>query len=126
MLSSALTTTNYDYFPSTDDTAADSTQDPHTKETKKTFPAETSSIEQAESSSPAREKDSNQVGSTDNGVSTATKHQKAEMTPESSSEAQEKVTVPVVSSMEAESSSASSVEPTTLVKPAEQVNVAFL
>ena len=104
-----------------DDTAADSTQDPHTKQTKQTFQVETSSREQAESSSSAQEKDADQVGSTDNGISTAIKHQEAEMIPESSSEAEEKVKMPVVSSMEAEPSSASSVEPSIPAQPAEQV-----
>lgn len=101
-----------------DDTAADSTQDPHTKETKQTCqqPETSSCQEPAESSSSSQDKDADQVGSTDNGISTATKHQDVEMVPESSNEAQEKEVTPVVSSMEAEPSSASS-----QVQPAEQV-----
>lgn len=114
-------------FFSTDDTAADSTQDPNTKETKQTFPAETSSIEQAESSSSSvapPEKDSDLVGSTVNGNNTVTaKHQEAEMIPESSSEAQEKPETPVVSSMEAEPSSlaSSAIEPSTQALSSEEV-----
>ena len=114
-------------FFSTDDTAADSTQDPNTKETKQTFPAETSSIEQAESSSSSvapPEKDSDLVGSTVNGNNTVTaEHQEAEMIPESSSEAQEKPEIPVVSSMEAEPSSlaSSAVEPSTQALSSEEV-----
>ena len=114
-------------FFSTDDTAADSTQDPNTKETKQTFPAETSSIEQAESSSSSvapPEKDSDLVGSTVNGNNTLTaKHQEAEMIPESSSEAQEKPETLVVSSMEAEPSSlaSSAVEPSTQALSSEEV-----
>ena len=103
---------------SIDDTAADSTQDPHTKETKQTCqqPETSSCQEPAESSSSSQDKDADQVGSTDNDISTATKHQDVEMVPESSNEAQEKEVTPVVSSMEAEPSSASS-----QVQPAEQV-----
>lgn len=114
-------------FFSTDDTAADSTQDPNTKETKQTFPAETSSIEQAESSSSSvapPEKDSDLVGSTVNGNNTVTaKQQEAEMIPESSSEAQEKPATPVVSSMEAEPSSlaSSAVEASTQALSSEEV-----
>ena len=114
-------------FFSTDDTAADSTQDPNTKETKQTFPAETSSIEPAESSSSSvapPEKDSDLVGSTVNGNNTVTaKHQEAEMIPESSSEAQEKPETPVVSSMEAEPSSlaSSALEPSTQALSSEEV-----
>lgn len=90
-----------------DDTAADSTQDPHTKETRQTFEAETSSIEQAESSSSLPEKDADQVGSTDNGIIGVKRDEDVEMLPESSSsEAQGKE----VLSMEAEPSSASPVQ----------------
>ena len=106
---------------STEDTAADSTQDQNTKET---FVAETSSIERAESSSSAApEKDSDLVCSTVNGNSSVTKHQEAEMIPESSSDAQEKTETPVVSSMEEEPSSASSVEPSTQPLPSEEVHL---
>ena len=103
----------------TDDTAADSTQDTHTKETKQTFQAETSSSAQAESSSSAQEKCTDEVGSSNNGISTATKHPEGDMIPESTSDAQEKEVMPVVSSMEAEPSNA---EPSTHPEPTEQVS----
>ena len=102
----------------TDGTAADSTQEPQTKENNKVFQVETSSREQAESSSSAPEKDANQVGSTDNGISTMPKQDDAEMLPEpSSSEAQG-----MVVSMEAEPSSVSSLLPQ-LAEPVKQVNI---
>ncbi|XP_068705462.1 serrate RNA effector molecule homolog isoform X3 [Montipora foliosa] len=96
-----------------DDTAVDSTQDQQTRENKQTFPAESSSIATGpESTVSSQEKEADQVGSSNNGVSTAIKHENAEMIPESSSEAQEKVvTNAVVSSMEVESSSVASAEP---------------
>ena len=105
-------------FYSSDDTAVDSTQDQQTRENKQTFPAESSSIATgAESTVSSQEKEADQVGSSNNGVSTAIKHENAEMIPESSSEAQEKVvTNAVVSSMEVESSSVASAEPSLQVK----------
>ena len=105
-----------------DDTAADSTQGPQTKEAKQTLqPAEASSREQAESSSSLAEKDTDQVGSTDNGISSVPQRpaEDVDMLPESSSsEAQGKV----VSSMEAEPSSASSLQ-SKQNPPVEQVKV---
>lgn len=95
----------------TDDTAADSTQGPQTKESEQTVQPETSSREQAESRSSVVEKDADQVGSTDNGVSSAQqRHEDVEMLPESSSS-------------EAEPSSASSLQPAKQVEPVEQVIV---
>ena len=107
------------YTPSTDDTAADSTQGPHTKETKQTFQAETSSIEQAESSCSLPEKDADQVGSTDNGIIGVKRDEDVNMFPESSSsEAQGKEVLP----MDAEPSSASPVQGEQ-VEPVEQVRL---
>lgn len=94
-----------------DDTAADSTQDPNSKQTKQTFAAETSSAIGAQSTSSPPEKHSDEVDSSNNGVREAVKDEDAEMIPESSSEAQGKMMTPAVSSMEAESSSVTSVEP---------------
>ena len=88
---------------STDDTAADSTQEPDDRDTKKTFQAETSSPDQTESS--VQEKYSDEVGSTDNAVSMTTKATDVEMIAESSSEALEKQPEPTVYSQEPESSS---------------------
>lgn len=110
-------------FGFVDDTAADSTQDPHTKESKQTFQAETSSSAQAESSSSAQDKGADEVGSSNNGISTVTKHPEGDMIPESSSDAQEKEVLAVVSSMEAEPSNA---EPSTHQEPVEQVIVTFI
>ena len=106
-------------FGLVDDTAADSTQDPHTKESKQTCQAETSSSTQAESSSSVQEKETDEVGSSNNGISTAIKQPEGDMIPESSSDAQEKEVMPVVSSMEAEPSNA---EPSTHQEPVEQVS----